>query len=240
MCKRLLVMAFMCAATSASADGPWTIGVFAIGSTDVYLGDDQEVGFAPIISYDTEKLHVGVDGLSYQVYDYGLGQLDVVLGYRGAPAFPDKNARFAGLERDDAVEAGISTQLAFGNAYVGLSTLTDISDAHGGTEADVTFGYATLIGDVQIDVSVGARYRTAKLNQYLYGVSAAEATADRSAYTANDTTTAFADITIGYALTENVTAVAQIGYEDIGENLDSPLISKSSALGVGLGVAWRF
>ncbi|MCK0122704.1 MipA/OmpV family protein [Loktanella sp. F6476L] len=240
MCKRLLALAFMCAGTSASADGPWTIGVFATGATDVYLGDDQEVGFAPIISYDTDRLHIGVDGLSYQFYDYGLGQLDVVLGYRGAPVFPDKNPRFAGLKRDDAVEAGISTQLAFGNAYVGLNTLTDITDAHGGTEADLTIGYTTLVGDVQFDASVGARYRTAKLNQFLYGVSDVEATTNRRAYTANDTTTAFADITIGYAVTDAIIAVAQIGYEDIGENIDSPLTSKSSALGVGLGLVWSF
>lgn len=240
MCKKILSAALICFASGASAEGQWTIGALGVGATGVYVDEKDEAGFAPILSYDTEKLHVGLDGLSYQVYDYGVGQIDVALGYRGAPAFPDKNPLFDGLKREDAVELGISTQLEFGDAYVGLDAFKDVSDTHEGIEADFTFGYVMAAGNFQLDAAVGARFRDNKLNQYLYGVSAAEATADRSAFTAEKTTTAFANLTVGYAITENITAMAQVSYEDIGKNHDSPLVAKSSSTGVGLGIAWTF
>lgn len=240
MYKKLMSVALIGIASGASAEGQWTIGVLAVGATDVYAGADDAASVAPIISYDTDKLHIGFDGLSYQVYDYGPGQVDVALTYRGAPAFPKNSARFDGLKREDAVELGLSTQLQFGNAYAGLDTLTDVTDAHGGTEADVTLGYVMNAGAFQIDAAIGARYRSAKLNQYLYGVTASEATANRSAFIADDTTTAFANITVAYPITDNVTAVAQIAIEDIGDNIKSPLVSQSTTTGVGLGVAWTF
>lgn len=240
MCKKILCAISICFAGAASADGQWTIGVLGGGATGVYVGEKDEAGFVPLLSYDTEKLHVGLDGLSYQVYDYGLGQVDVVLGYRGAPSFPTKNSLFDGLKRDDALELGISTQLDFGDIYLGLDTLTDITDAHGGTEADLTIGYVMAAGRFQLDAAVGARFRNDKLNQYLYGVSASESTSARSAFAAKNTTTGFANLTAAYAITENLAALAQISYEDIGNNRKSPLVAKSSSTGISLGMAWTF
>ncbi len=240
MRKKIMSMALICIVSGASAEGDWTVGILGVGATGVYVGEDDAASFAPILSYDTEKFHIGLDGLSYQVYDYGLGQIDLVLGYRGAPAFPEKKALFDGLKREDAVELGISTQMEFGNAYVGLDTLTDVTNAHGGTEADISLGYVINAGGLQIDAAVGAKYRDDKLNQYLYGVSAAEATAGRSAFSAKNTTTAFANLTVAYPITDNLAAVAQIGYEDLGKNGDSPLVKKSSTTGIGIGVAWTF
>ncbi len=240
MLKNIMSMALLCIASSAAADGNWTVGVLGAGATGIYVGEDDAFGFVPILSYDTEKFHIGVDGLSYQIYDYGLGQIDVSLGYRQAPEFPDKEPLFDGLKREDTLELGIGTQLEFGDVYFGLNALADIADEHGGTEADITLGYVIVAGGFQIDAAVGATFRDKKLNQYLYGVSAAEATAGRSAFQAQDTTTAFANLTVAYAITDNITALAQIGYEDLGQNSDSPLVRKSSSNGFGVGLAWSF
>lgn len=233
-----LVLAFT--ANTASAEGQWTVGGAGIGATGIYVGEEDTAGFAPIISYETEKFYIGLDGLSYQVFDYGLGQVDVALGYRGAPAFPDMDPLFDGLKRDDAVELGVSTNLDFGNAYVGINALADISDAHGGKEADFNVGYVLNVGNLQVDTAVGARYRDAALNQYLFGVTEAEATAIRPAYAAKDTTTAFANVTVAYPITDTLSAVGQIGYEGLGDNQDSPLVEKASSTSIGLGVIWSF
>lgn len=240
MCKKLLSLALICFANTAVAQGNWTIGVLAVDATDVYTGGQDAPSFAPIISYDTEKLHIGFDGVSYQVYDYGFGQIDVGVAYRAAPGFPDKSALFNGLKRKDAVELAVGTQLEFGNLYVGLDALTDVTGVHKGTEADATIGYVMQAGQFQIDAAIGARYRTAELNQYLFGVAPGEVTDARSAFKADATTTGFANLTIGYPITDSVTAVAQFSIEETGKNKDSPLVSRSSAVGVGLGVAWTF
>ncbi len=240
MNKRMLSVVLAFTAGTASAEGQWTVGGAGVGATGIYVGEEDTASFAPVISYDTERFHIGLDGLSYQVFDYGLGQVDVALGYRGAPAFPDETPLFDGLKRDDAIELGLSTQLDFGNAYVGIGALTDISDAHGGTEADLNIGYIMNMDNLQVNAALGARYRDAALNQYLFGVSQAEANASRPAYAAKETTTAFANVTIAYPITEVITAVGQIGYEDLGENQDSPLVEKASSTSIGLGAIWTF
>lgn len=240
MRRTMLSVALALVAGTACAEGLWTIGGAGLGATGIYVGEKDTASFAPVISFDTEKFHIGLDGLSYQIFDYGLGQIDVALGYRGAPAFPDKGPLFEGLVRDDAVELGLSTQLDFGNAYLGIGALTDISDAHGGTEADLNIGYIVHVGNLQVDGALGVRYRDAALNQYLFGVSDEEASAIRPAYTAEETTTAFANVTIAYPITDAITVVGQIEYEDLGDNQDSPLVEKDSSKSIGLGLIWTF
>ncbi|AUQ52316.1 putative outer membrane protein (plasmid) [Phaeobacter inhibens] len=240
MSRTMLSLALALLAGTASAEGQWTVGGAGIGATGIYVGEENTASFAPVIIYDTEKFHIGLDGLSYQVFDYGLSQVDVALGYRGAPAFPDKDPLFEGLKRDDAVELGLSIQLEFGNAYVGIGALTDISDGHGGTEADFNIGYIMNVGNLQVDTALGARYRDAALNQYLFGVTGAEATAIRPAYAAKYTTTAFANVTVAYPITDTITAMGQIGCEDLGDNQDCPLVEQASSTSIGLGVIWTF
>lgn len=228
------------AAADGFADGVWTIGVLGAVSTSEYAGEKTSFGGVPILSYDTDRLHVGFDGLSYRAIEYGPASLSVLLGYRLAPDFP-KGALFNGLKkRDFAVEAGLGGQLEFGDAYFGVEFMQDISGAHQGFEAIADAGYVLSLGDVEVDASVGAKYRTAKLNQYLYGVRASEATAARRAFAADGAITGFAGLSVAYRVTDYITATAQIEYEDLGESADSPLVGRRGIFSGGLGVMVHF
>ncbi|WP_342076917.1 MipA/OmpV family protein [Yoonia sp. SS1-5] len=240
MFKKLLTGTVICIGTGAYADGEWTVGILGVGTTGTYVGEDDTVGVAPFLTYETDRLSVGLDGVSYNVLEYQQGTVGLALGYRGGPDFPNKDPLFDGLKRDDAVEAGITAQLDFGNAYVSLHTMTDVSDTHGGTEANVVVGYAIAPGSFVVSAEVGARFRDKDLNQYLYGVSATEATAARSAYAADQTTTAFANLAVVYPVTQTISAVGIVEYEDLGSNADSPLVDKSDVVGVGLGLIMSF
>ena len=99
-------------ASAPSAEGQWSIGGGGVGATGICVGKGDSVGFEPIFSYETEKLHIGLDGVSDQVFDYGLGQVDVSLGYRGAPAFPDKVPLYEGLKREGAIEMAFANVTA--------------------------------------------------------------------------------------------------------------------------------
>lgn len=240
MTRTVWVAALIFCATGAYAEGTWTFGLIGGGTKGVYVGeDDYTYGAVPMLSYDTERLHIGLDGVSYEAFDYGIGTVSLSLGYRGAPDFPDKDL-FKGLKRDGAVEAGIGTMLNFGDAYLGLDVSKDITDAHKGTEATATIGYVLDAGAFQVDMAIGAKYRDAKLNQYLYGVTAAEATSVRAAYTAEKTTTGFASLTVGYPITDSVTLIGSVDYEDLGKSADSPLVKEQHPVSFGLGAIMRF
>lgn len=240
MLKPILTGTVICIGAGAYAEGEWTVGVLGFGTTGTYVGEDDTVGVAPILTYETQRLSLGLEGLSYDILQFDQGSVSVALGYRGGPAFPEGDPLFEGLDRDDAVEAGLGAQLDFGNAYVALDAMTDVSDAHGGTEASVAFGYAIAPGAFVVSAEVGARYRDADLNQYLYGVSAAEATSARAEFSADDTTTAFANLAVIYPVTQSISAVAIVEYEDLGGNADSPLVAESEVFGLALGLVMNF
>ncbi len=240
MTKTIWTAALICLATGAQAEGQWTLGILGGGSTGYYVGEKDQLGAVPFIAYDTEKFHIGLDGLSYQVLDFGIGQIDASLGYRAAPEFPGDDPLFDGLKRDSAIELGLSTRLDFGNAYLGLSADKDVSDVHDGVEANASVGYAVGLGSVGIDATVGAKFRDANLNQYLYGVSKAEQRPGRAAFAAGDTVTGFASITASYSLTRTVSVFGQADYESLGDNADSPLVDEDGVFGVKLGVLMQF
>jgi outer membrane protein len=240
MLKQFLATSLVCISAGAHAEGAWNVGVLAFGTTGTYIGEDNEAGLAPVLSYETENLYIGLDGLSYKVLDFESGQISVALGYRDGPGFPDDDPLFDGLEREAAVELGINSVFEFGSAFVAINSMTDISDAHGGSAADFSLGYVMAPGAFQVSAALGARVQDAKLNQYLYGVTAAEATSDRSAFTADRTTTAFASMTVAYPLSGTVTAIGAVDYEDLGDNANSPLVDKSDVIGVGFGLVMTF
>lgn len=240
MIRQFCAMTLMFVGSSANAQGEWTLGVVGVGTTGTYVGEKDESAIAPILNYETGGLNINLDGVTYDVFDFDQGNLAVALRYRGAPAFPDDDPLFDGLDRDDAIEAGFESQMVFGDAYVSFAAQTDVSDVHGGTEASVALGYAVAPGAFIINAEVGTRYRTDNLNQYLYGVSASEATSNRPEFAADDTITPFASLTAIYPLTDNVAAIGLIEYEDLGNIKDSPLVDKTEVFGIGLGVVMTF
>jgi len=211
-----------------------------VGSTGEYTGEETTVGIAPLLSYDTERLHVGLDGIHFDVLEFQQGHVAVALRYRGAPAFPQDTPLFEGLEREGTVEVGIRLEWEFGNAYMSIDGMTDVMDTHGGTEANVALGYTVALGAFVIGSEVGARFRDAKLNQFLYGVLPAEANSIRPEYAAKVTTTAFAGINARYPITHNISTVGLIEYEDLGSNTRSPLVDKTEVINLGLGLAMSF
>ncbi|NSX55400.1 hypothetical protein [Parasulfitobacter algicola] len=92
MRKQMLSVVLVIMASAASAEGQWTVGGAGVAATGIYVGEEDTASFAPVISYDTERFHIGLDGLSYQVFDYGLGQVDVALGY-GSGCLSAKRSR---------------------------------------------------------------------------------------------------------------------------------------------------
>jgi len=232
-------------ASAAQAEGVWTLGAFVGGETGYYVGQHDEVGFGPFISFENEHFEISTSGgLAYHaIRSEGSNgtttQVSLVLTPRWEPDFGD-DPIFRGLKRDTAIEAGVrgrfENQLFFGEA----AALADISGEHKGYEATAFAGVQYQLGGLNLEGGLGARYRSGDLNQYLFGVSASEANARRSAFKAKGTTTGFASITATYPLNDNVAVVGNLSFEDLGKMERSPLVDKGSNTSLALGLAYQF
>lgn len=226
-------------ATAATAEGVWIAGAGVNASQSPYVGDKDEASLFPYLAYETDRLHVGVDGLSYTVLDNGGLSLDVTLDPRFAPDFPGTEL-FDGLKRDDALELGFNATYHFGAAYAGLSFAHDVTDAHEGYEGAASVGYELELGQLGINAAAGVKFRDANLNNYLFGVSDDEATATRAAFDVGDTTTAFASLTAIYPLSDTMFLLGEISVEDLGDAAKSPLVDEERLADITLAVGFQF
>ncbi|MEL7181440.1 MAG: MipA/OmpV family protein [Pseudomonadota bacterium] len=235
-------LAFIAASLAAPpvlAEGGWIVGIIAGGGQDPYVGADDSVGAIPYIAYETEKFHIGLDEFRYYAYDDGSLSIDAFLTPQFAPDMPD-TALFAGLERDDTVDAGISATYNFGQMYALASVQGDITGEYDGFSGQVALGYEAEIGRLTVDASAGIEYRDANFNNYLYGVSAAEATASRAAFDMSDTTNAFAEISATIPVGAQSFLIGAVSYADLDDAVKSPLVEDDSQIGVLLGFGYQF
>lgn len=204
-------------AAPATADGTWALGVLGGAEANFYEGGDKtDAGAAPFLSYDTERLHLGFDGISYKFIADPALSVGAKLGWRAGPDFPD-DTLFDGLDRDSAVEGGLFARYGFGPAsYVGGGFMYDLSSEHGGYEADLYVGTEFAVGSVGVDISLGGKFRDGDLNHYLVGVSADEANGQRAAYAPGSSVIPYVELTAGFALSEKATLVGMISYEYLG------------------------
>lgn len=225
----------------ALAEGEWTIGVGLGAQTELYRDDGNSLSGFPFIAYDTERFHIGFDGISYKLVNTDQLGFNLHLSPRGDPDFPD-TALFQGLDRDTAFEVGFSARQSLArDLYLQGSFLHDVSSEHDGYEAQVHLGRSFSSGRVHFDASVGVRYRSGDLNDYLVGVSASEANALRGAYGPGSTFSPVAQVSATVPVSDKTAVVGSLSYERFGSAYDdSPLTERGSQASAGIAVIYKF
>ncbi|MEI8630950.1 MipA/OmpV family protein [Vibrio sp. PP-XX7] len=155
-----------------------SIGVGVSEQQSIYKDVDDKTGLLPILSYEGE--HFFFQGLTagYKIMPANSPSNIVVKIKYDLQSFDPKDSTDAQLrqlnKRDGAVMGGVSYQI---NTPVGLfqtGVLTDISDEHNGTSAELLWTMPATYQGWNINTTVGYVYSNSKLNNYYYGVSAAE------------------------------------------------------------------
>ncbi|MGB3553474.1 MAG: MipA/OmpV family protein [Jannaschia sp.] len=229
------------AAEGLFSNGNFTLGAGAFNSSAIYNGEKAETNAVPFISFDTERLHLGFDGIGFHVFS----QEDLKLTLRLAPGdssdFPKNNPLFAGLERGTPIEAGVETTYDFDAFYVSGGAMIDVSSEHKGYQAEAKIGRVFMLGAVGIDIGAGARARDGKLNNFLYGVSAAEANGLRTAYDVGSTVEPFIVMTVSYAVSDKVSLLGMAEYHLLDDKVhNSPLTNGKDSYSAGFGLIYSF
>lgn len=189
----------------------------------------------PYIAYEWENAHLGVDGFSYDFFELGALELGLSLEPRWSLTDPDDSPLFEELNRDTALEAGLTATLDLGSFYISASTATDVSDVHDGSENQLSLGVEFEAGPLALDLSMGAAYKNANLNQYLYGVSDDETKFGLPVYQPSNSVHPIAQLSAQLPITENMAILIFANYEAYGNQIkQSPLISEKDKTTLGL------
>lgn len=249
--KTIVIVAaslYLCASTahaelkSIGENEGVSLGVGLISDFPAYEGTDSpEILPVPYIAYTWENASLGAEGFTYNFFGTGTFELTALVEPRWSFTDPDDSPRFNGIERDTALEAGLAANLNLGNVYVEGKALQDISVVHKGREGSLKAGFVYGIGDVGIDLGVGATYRNEDLNTHLYGVKADEVTPTLPQFTPDDTVQPFIEASLVMPISDSMSVIAFGTVEKFSDDIkSSPLVSRSAEGTAGLLLLKQF
>ena len=143
--------------------------------------------------------------------------------------------------RDYAIEAGFETLFDGGWGAATLRAFHDVSGTHRGFEVSADYRYRLTHGRLSVAPTLGVAYKSARLNDYYWGVHADEANPALPAYRVGAGFGWEAGLRANYYVTKRLRFALSANYEQLQDSvLDSPLAASDHVFGYFSGLAWTF
>lgn len=249
--KALLVLVLPAVTMLPANAGEYTVGLGVIAATSPYVSDKKdkvETGVLPILTYEGERLSVGMGDVSYDVFKQDNINVSAMLSTRSAEfdstltnsgSLDSKNKKLEGMKkRKTAIElgAGISYQ-----DLLNFSAMTDVRGAYKGYELDANATLPLPFGKLVVSPSVGVNFQSKGLVNYHYGVSKKESRAGRPEYKPKASVNPYVGVMAMYPVTKKFNVVVGGQYEFFGDAVkDSPIVDKDYTASVFSGLGYTF
>lgn len=231
----------------------WQIGVGASVSESPYAGEGTRLRPVPWITYEGEWLFWrGIGGGVHLFRRHGFA-LDALLSARMDGFDIDdlgrrelaRNGLDADLleDRDDGADAGVALSWRGRAGELKLQALADITDASGGYELSLDYGYQWRLGRTVLIPSVGARWMSKDLAGYYYGTFEQEQARGVPAYRPDAALVPQVKFSVLQPLGDKWRLFGSVGYRFLPDTLsDSPLLEpgRSGSGNVQIGVSRGF
>ena len=201
---------------------------FDNGDAGLTLADNSTLTVSLVGRFNSDRVFFGRTDTKF-----------VVLDAIGAPLV--EAVDFEPPDRDYAIELGVELLTDGPWGQLQLSAFHDASGTHEGFElfADYSFGWRHR--RLYIEPSFGASYKSAKLNNYYWGVTPGEARNVVLPYEAAAGLNWHARFVVGYQLNRRWAASFVAEYERLNdEAAQSPIVKEHDVSGLFAGLAWRF
>ncbi|MDP3194747.1 MipA/OmpV family protein [Tabrizicola sp.] len=239
----LVALGFFSPPGSAQAEGlRYTVGLIAGAGQSPFEKDGTESGLIPDFLIEGDRLSFGTSGLTYKAIDSGVFTLSARLAPRWFVADPTEVAGLEQLERDIAIEAGLSARFAFGNVQAEIEMLQDVSDTHGGMAVTAALSTGFSVSDrFMIGARMGATWMDADLATYSYGVLPAEASGSLAAYRVRDSVIPSIGINASYAFADHVSLTGGVETSFLPDSVtNSPIVKRDTLTSVVVGLRYAF
>ena len=144
-------------------------------------------------------------------------------------------------DRDYAIELGIELLTDGDWGALQITGFHDVSGTHEGYELYADYRYGWRKQRLYVEPSVGASYKSDKLNNYYWGVTPEEAGLVAYPYEADAGLNWHARLMIAYQLNRHWAISLVAEHERLNdEAAASPIVEDDTLLGWFAGVSWRF
>lgn len=243
-----LMVAIMASATwsplawAKDADSRWSLGAGIATVDKVYRGYDREVLPLPLVSYESERFSIGLPVSDFKLHSVRSLSFRVRARFANDGYEADDSPFLAGMEdRKFSLWAGAAVVWSTSLANVSAEILADALGNSKGTRAKVQIDRRFTAGKFGIAPRVAAEWVDDKYVDYYYGVTQAEARADRAFHAGKSTTNLQAGVRVDYVPVRHHLLFVDVGSTHVGGGIEaSPLVDTSSQTSLGLGYVYRF
>jgi outer membrane protein len=250
--KNVIVFALLAVASTgsmaqASDDSPtedkpplrWGLGVGAIAKNSPYAGEGLRVQPIPLISYEGEHFFFRGITAGWQFVGNETFKLATIIQARfdGFEINELSRSKLAanGLDsrllddRDDSLDAGISTTWSGSAGELELELLADVSGKSKGQEFSLQYGYPLNLGATLITPNIGVTYLSKKMANYYYGTLDSEVARGVINYKPDAVTVPHVGVDFMRFFGKNWTFLAFLQYSALPNKItDSPLLERNT------------
>lgn len=167
--------------TTDDEEGPsrWALGVGAVVNDSPYAGEGTRVTPFPLVTYEGERFYFRGITAGWRLIDSEDFELTAISSLRldgvdiedlGKNELASNGLDYRLLEdRDHSLDAGLSATWSGFAGELEIELVSDVTDASGGQEASIQYGYPIQWGKTRITPSIGVTWMSKDMANYYYG-----------------------------------------------------------------------
>jgi outer membrane scaffolding protein for murein synthesis (MipA/OmpV family) len=207
-------------------------------------GENEEVPLDLIPLYLYEGKYLFAHGTSGGIHLFRNDKVSfsALVRWRFQQLDPSKDSIFAGLERRyQTLDAGFTGTYTGRFGSFTLDWVTDTLDKHNGQEVQLSYRYDFTRGAWSFSPFITWGLQNENLANYYFGVSAAEATAERPAYDVGEAQYFILGVNTSWQLTDSILLFGNIGFGGSDDAVaNSPLVDKPNFSQAFVGGTFMF
>ena len=229
----------------------WPEGAAALGggvrlSQSPYLaddsGDESNLDLVPLYLYRGKHLFARGTAGGLHLVNRDTVELNLLARYRFQKLNPDSNAFFAGLEeRKQTLDAGLELAIRQKWGEIKLDWVTDALNRHEGQEARFSYRYRFDAGPWSFSPFVSWSWQDENLTNYYFGISEAEATAERPSYLPGESEWVSFGMNTSWQVSDRFLLFGNVAFGGADSSvLNSPLVEEEGFASGFLGGTYLF
>ena len=229
-----------------------SVGLGAVGSSGIYIGEKTEIIPVPVIAYESERFFVR--GLSAGAALYGdrvfsvnaianVNMMNLDVGELSTRQLAEKGISKAQLEdRDRSVDLGVEASMRKPYGIISAQALHDVGGASEGTELRLNYQYFWQIDPrLSLIPNVGVEWLSDKRANYYYGILNSEVARGVDAYRPDQVFIPHVSLGANYVINEKVNVFGVAMQKFLPNKVqDGPLVDQSSQTNFYMAVNYKF
>jgi len=219
------------------------MGIFVGKDKSIYVGGEDKTRVNPYLSGEWGNIYLQGPALGYKLYDQGDLTISTEIELDGI--FNDDRDNSAELSDmtslDSVFMVGVNTSYETDYGEFEWSVKADVSNSHDGFKSQLSYSYPFFVSGWRVSPELSVEWASEEINQYYYGVSAADVRENRPFYEAKSGINYEVGISAMYPFKKRHAIMLRAGYQKFSSEItDSPIVDEKSTTEFGLGYIYRF